>query len=75
MWLETRVLRDYIAMIQSLTINLSPAHIITENTVIWVNDRTPIERGQIWWEERSFREVLAPFVDIVCCERRDDGGH
>lgn len=62
-------------MIKSLTINLSPAHIIAENPVIWVDNRTPVERGQIRWQERSFREVLAPLVNIVCCERRDDGGH
>lgn len=62
-------------MIESLTINLSPAHIITENTAIWVDDRTPIERGQIWWQERPFREEFAPLVNVVCRKRRDDSGH
>ena len=68
MWFETRAL-------EPLTINLSPAHIIAENLVIRVDDRTPIERGQIRWQERSFGEELAPFVNVVCCECRDDGGH
>lgn len=75
MCFEARALRGNIAMTKSLTINLSPAHIITENSVIWVNDRTAIERGQIWWQEGPFREEFAPLVNVVCCERRDDGGH
>lgn len=62
-------------MKQSLTINLSPAHIVTENSVIRVDDCAPIKRRQMRWQERSVREVFAPLVNVVCCERGDDGGH
>lgn len=57
-----------------LTINLSPTHIIAEDSRIGIDNCPSIERRQMRWLEGSIREIRPPLVDIMCRECGYDGG-
>jgi hypothetical protein len=58
-------------LLARLTVDLSPAHIISQIKVAWIAHRTPVERRQ-GRREWLVRKVLRPKKDIVARKRGRD---